>query len=88
MKLRQLSDGTTTKEPAKIGADRVKRSVEAGVLALAWTVSCFLFSHISFLALCVSSLPYFVLSISPSILLRFTSPFYSLVEHARVVPVD
>ena len=25
-KLRQLSDGTTTKEPAKIGADRVKRS--------------------------------------------------------------
>ena len=36
------------------------RIVEAGVLALVWTLSCFLFSHISFLPLCVSSLSYFV----------------------------
>ena len=26
MKLRQLNDGTTTREPAKIGADRIEQS--------------------------------------------------------------
>ena len=34
--------------------------VEAGVLALVWTVSCFLFSHISFLPLSVPFISYFV----------------------------
>ena len=34
--------------------------VEAGVLALAWTISCFLFSHISFLPLSVPFILYFV----------------------------
>ena len=38
----------------------IEEVVEAGVLALVWTLSCFLFSHISFLPLSVPFIPYFV----------------------------